>query len=114
MLSSRRESRIRLTAVAHDAVGGQTHPAGGCDNAAAPVAEHIAIGRNLDRRAGGEEIRHDDVGGTREVRSQHHDHGCRLREVVEHFESDTKLHRNTVLVANVLRWSNRYKALRLI
>jgi hypothetical protein len=26
------------------------------------------------------------------VCTQHHDHGCRLREIVEHFESDAKLH----------------------
>jgi len=30
------------------------------------------------------------------MRAQHHNHGRRLRKVVEHFESDAKLHSNAI------------------
>ncbi len=33
-----------------------------------------------------------DIGGAGEMRAQHHDHRRWLREIVEHFESDTELH----------------------
>ena len=92
VLSGRSKHRIGQAAVAHHAVAGKADAAGGRDHAAAPIAEHVAIGRDLDDRVGGEEIRHDDIGCAGEVRAQHHDHGCRLRKIVQHFESDAKLH----------------------
>ena len=104
VLNGRRESGIRQAAVTNHAVGGEAHPPLRRDHAAAPVAEHVAIGCDLDRRHGGEEVRHDDIGGAGEMRAQHHDHRRWLREIVEHFESDTELHRNTFPVAKDLRW----------
>jgi hypothetical protein len=92
MLNRRSKDRIRQTRVANDAVSGQTHSTDGRDNTAAPVTEEIAIGRDRHGRAGGQMVRYHNIGRAREVRAQHHDHRCRLREIVQHFESDPNLH----------------------
>jgi hypothetical protein len=92
MLDRGSKHRIGQAAVAHHAIAGKADAAGGRDHAAAPIAEHVAIGCDLDGRVGGQEVRHDDIGCAGEVYAQHHDHGCRLRKIVEHFESDAKLH----------------------
>src|SRR6059058_975667 len=92
MLTGGGHHRIRQAAVAHDTVGGEPHPAGRRDNAAAPVAEAVAIRKYRHCGTDGEVIGNDDVGRTREMRAEHHDHRCRLRELVQHFESDTQFH----------------------
>ncbi len=92
VLHGRGNDHIGQAAVAHRAVRRETHTAGGGDNPAAPIAEAVAIGRDRHRRAGGEVIGHDDVGGARKMRAQHHDQGRRLRKVVNHLEADTNLH----------------------
>src|SRR6266700_1082279 len=92
MLKGRGKDRVRQTGVANDAIGGKAHLTGRRHDAAAPVAEHVAIGRDRHRRVGGQVVGYDDVRGTGEVRSEHHDYRRRLREIVEHFESDTNLH----------------------
>jgi hypothetical protein len=104
MLNCGSKHRIGQAAVAHDAVAGKAHAAGGRDHAAAPIAEHVAIGRDFDDRVGGEEVRHDDIGCAGEVCAQHHDHRCRLREIVEHFESDAKLHSKAFPAAKGSKW----------
>ncbi len=61
-------------------------------------------GPDLDGRVGGEEVRHDDIGCAGEVCAQHHDHGCRLRKIVEHFESDANFIRNAFQAADYSKW----------
>ena len=104
MLRRRGNDGIEFAAVVHHAVGGQAHPPRGCDDAAAPVAEQVAVGRDGHRGIAGEKIGNDDVGGAGKMRAQHHDHRRRLREFVEHFETDANLHSKCVLRVPVRRW----------
>src|SRR3984957_20985326 len=92
MLSGRGKHRIWQATVANHAVGSNSQFAGRRDDAAAPVAEQVAIGRVRHGRTRGQMIGDDDVGGAREVRTQHHDHRRRLWKFVVHFESDANLH----------------------
>jgi hypothetical protein len=68
VLNRRGKHRIGAR-VTHDAIGGQAHPAGGCDHAAAPITEYVAIGCDLDRRRSGQDVGADDIGGAREMRA---------------------------------------------
>ena len=104
MLKRAWKDRIWQAAVANDAIGRKAHGAGRRNDTAAPIAEDIAIGRDRHRGAGGEEIGHDDIGRARKVRPQHHDHWRRLREIVQHFESDADLHSKYFPAAKVSRW----------
>src|SRR5450432_1543125 len=92
MLCGPRGGQVRPPGIVDDAIGPQSDAAGGSDDAAAPIAEDIAIGRDRHRRAGHEVIWHDDVGRPGEMGSEDHDHRRRLREVVDQFEADTNLH----------------------
>ncbi len=92
MLACAGKNRIRQTVVANDAVGGEPHGAGRRNDAAAPIAEAVSIGRDRHRGSSGQKIGYDDVGGAREVSSQHQDDRRRLRELVQHFITDANLH----------------------
>ena len=93
--------RIGQAAVAHHAVSEKTHRARRRNDTAAPIAEAVTIGRDRHARAGGEKVGDDDVGCAREMRAQHHDDRCRLREVVVHLVSDAQLHSNHVPVSSI-------------
>src|SRR5271166_2696504 len=43
VLSGRRDNYIRQAGIMNDAISRQTHPAGGSDDAAAPIAERVAV-----------------------------------------------------------------------
>ncbi len=44
VLSGRRDNHIRQAGIMNDAIGRQAHPAGGSEDAAAPIAEQVAVG----------------------------------------------------------------------
>jgi hypothetical protein len=52
MLKGRGKHRIGQAAVANDAIGSKAHAISRRNHAAAPIAKHIAVGRDLDRWAG--------------------------------------------------------------
>src|SRR2546430_2231586 len=92
MLGSRRGNHVRQAGITNYAIGRQAHSAGRSDDAAAPVAEDVAVGGDRYGRAGGQVIGHDDVGRPGEMGAQDHDYGCGLWEVVNQFVADTNLH----------------------
>ena len=100
MLSRGSNNRIRQAVVANDAIGRQTHPASRSNDAAAPITEAVAIREDRHDRICDEMIGDNNVRRAREVRTQHHDHRCRLREIVQHFESDADLHSNCLPVCS--------------
>jgi hypothetical protein len=73
VLNRRSKLRVGQSAVANDTIGGKAHAAGRRDDAAAPIAKQVTIGSDLDDRVGDQEVGHDDIGRTGEVRAQHHD-----------------------------------------
>src|SRR6476661_122214 len=114
MLNRRREHWIRQAAVANDAISGKAHATGGRDNAATPIAEQVAIGRDFDDWVCGEEVRHNDIRRTGKVCAQYHDHRRRLWKIVEHFESDAQLHSKCLSGCSALELATKtteYKAL---
>jgi hypothetical protein len=72
--------------------------AGRRNDAAAPVAEPIAIRRDRHGRIHGQAVGDNDVRRAREMCAQYHDHWRQPRELVVHFESDAKLHSKYVAV----------------
>jgi hypothetical protein len=44
MLEGRRDDRVGQASIANDTIGRQAHSASGRDDAAAPIAEYVAIG----------------------------------------------------------------------
>ena len=73
-------------------VRGDARLAGRSHDAAAPVAEGVAVGRHRKGRLGHDPVRNDDVGCVREVDVQHQDHRCRLRTVVHQLVAYADLH----------------------
>jgi len=51
VLRGRGRQDVRLAGIAHDTIGRQAHPAAGGDDAAAPIAEDVAVGRDRGRPA---------------------------------------------------------------
>src|ERR1700731_2850285 len=92
MLCGPRRGRVRPPSIVDDAIGPQSDPAGGSDDAAAPIAEDIAVRGDRYRRAGHQVIGHHDVGRPGEMGSEDHDHRRRLWKVVDQFVTDTNLH----------------------
>ena len=76
--------------VGDETVGGDTNFSGGCDEAAATVAEAIVIKGNGKRRDGGERVGHDDAGGAGGMDVEHQHHGRGLRTIVDEFEADAE------------------------
>ena len=91
LLRARRDD-VRQSGVVDQRIGADSSHAGRRDDAAAPVAEGIAIRADRQRRDRDQVIRPDDIGRPRVVDVQHEDHRCRLRTLVDQFTSDTDLH----------------------
>ena len=64
----------------------------GRNDARAPVAEAVTIGRHRDRRVEHQIVAADEIGHAREVDVEVEDHRGGLRAVVDHFEADANLH----------------------
>jgi hypothetical protein len=73
---------LRLTAIAYDRVGRDSHPAGRRHNPVTPVPETIAISRNGYCGIGCQVIRRQDIRRPRIVDIQGQYHGRRLRKIV--------------------------------
>jgi hypothetical protein len=61
MLRRRGKHRIGQAAVANDTIGSKAYATSRRNHAGAPISKHVAVGRDLDLRAGGQEVRHDDI-----------------------------------------------------
>jgi hypothetical protein len=92
VLLRRGGDHVGLTAVVDDRVGGEPERARGRDDAAAPVAEGVAVRGDGDRGAGDEVIGHDQIGDAREVHVQHQDHRRRLDAVVLELVPEADFH----------------------
>ena len=82
---------IRQARVAHDPVAGKLQPARWGQDTAAPVAERVEIFFDAQAGACSEMVGNDYVGGSGRMGSQDHDHGCRLRKVVDDFVANADL-----------------------
>jgi poly(hydroxyalkanoate) depolymerase family esterase len=83
MLLRRQCDDVGLAAIAHHGRAGDLDAPLGRDETRAPVAEAIPIGRQGNRRARADVIRHHDVGCARIVDVQHQHHRRRLRTIVD-------------------------------
>jgi hypothetical protein len=86
------DGQVRLPSIVDDAVGPLSDSVRGSDDAAAPIAEEIAVGGDRHRRVRHQANRHHDIGSPGEMCFKHRDHGCRPRKVVDRFVADMNLH----------------------
>src|ERR1019366_9854756 len=84
-------------AVPDSAICRQAKAAGGRKPAGAQVSKAVAIAGNRHKRVGCEVIRHDYVVGPRIMDIHMKNNGRRLWKIVNEFETDSELHKNTLI-----------------
>src|SRR3977135_3455284 len=86
-----RNDHVRGSGIVHDGVGGDAHATPWRNDAGAPVAKAVAIGRYRDRRVEHQVVTADEIGHACEVDVEVEDHRGWLRAVVDHLEADPNL-----------------------
>ncbi len=80
---------VRLTSISDNAVATNAQPTCRRDQAIAPVAVRIMVGRTGDEGLRGEVVRNDQIGGPRMMNIHDENHGYCLRTVIYQFEADS-------------------------
>src|SRR3954451_25078000 len=84
--------RLRRARIANDRIRAETEAAGGCNEAAAPVSETIAIAFDRNRRRRHQVVRTLQVGEARKMHVQCHDHRCGLWKLEAELTADMDTH----------------------
>ena len=84
--------RLRRARITNDRIRAETEAAGGCNEAAAPVSETIAIALDRNRGRGHQVVRTLQVGEAREMHVQCHDHRCGLWKLEAELTADMDTH----------------------
>src|SRR5450432_131479 len=114
MLVRLRNDRVRQAGIVHERVGTHARSALRRNDAGAPVAEAVAIGRNRDRRVEYQIIATDEIGRPGEVNIEVEYHRSRLRTVVNHFETDANLHFESPVISERWRSLDAMRSMELI
>ena len=84
--------RLRRARITNDRIRAETEAAGGCNEAAAPVSETIAIALDRNRGRGHQVVRTLQVGEARKMHVQCHDHRCGLWKLEAELTADMDTH----------------------
>src|SRR5467141_135709 len=87
-----RNDRVGGSGIVHEGVGGDAHATPWRNDAGAPVAKAVAIGRYRDRRVDYQVVTADEIGHPCEVDVEVEYHRGWLGALVDHFEADANLH----------------------
>jgi hypothetical protein len=79
---------LKLAGISNHAVSFEFYSSSGSDQAATPIAKGVAIRRDGHERLSCQDIRDDNVSGSRKMHIHEKDHRYRLWTIVEEFETN--------------------------
>jgi hypothetical protein len=97
-LAGMRHHPVGQSAIAHRRTGGQRDRTGRGHDAAAPIAEGIAVSGDRDRRVGRHDVRRIHVVNPRMMHVQHQHHRRRLETVIADFVTEPDVHGSIFLL----------------